>query len=206
MEAADAAVPSDHSALYLVRHGETEWSKSGQHTSRTDLPLTEVGEAAAVALRPLLVELLGNRAPALALSSPMKRAKHTAELAGISVQIDDDLREVDYGRYEGITTPQIREQDPGWTVWTGAVPDGETAEQAGHRVDRVLERVRSALPDGHVVLFAHGHILRVLTARWLGLPASEGRLFALSTATVSVLDTEHGRPVVRRWNLPASWS
>lgn len=193
----------DHHSLVLVRHGETEWSKSGQHTSRTDLPLTEVGEAAARALRPFLADLLGAKPPALALSSPLQRARRTAELAGIAVELDDDLKEVDYGRYEGITTAEIRRQDPGWTVWSGAVPDGETAAEAGHRVDRVLDRARAALPGGQVIMFAHGHILRVLAARWLGLPASEGRLFALSTATVSVLDTEHEAPVIRRWNLPA---
>jgi broad specificity phosphatase PhoE len=189
--------------LVLVRHGETEWSKSGQHTSHTDLPLTDVGEAAARALRPFLAELLDHKTPALALSSPLQRARHTAELAGVPVEIDDDLKEVDYGRYEGITTPEIQKQDPGWSIWTGAVPEGETAIVAGQRVDRALVRARAALPDGDVVFFAHGHILRVLTARWLGLPASDGRLFALSTATVSVLDTEHDSPVVKRWNMPA---
>lgn len=192
-----------HPTLLLVRHGETEWSKSGQHTSRTDLPLTEVGEAAARALGPFLRELLDHQPPALALSSPLLRARHTAELAGFPVELDGDLREVDYGQYEGSTTLEIEKRDPGWSVWTGAVPDGESAVDAALRVDRVLERVRAALSGGHVVLFAHGHILRVLAARWLGLPASEGRLFALSTATVSVLDTEHDRPVIRRWNLPA---
>ncbi|MFI5956607.1 histidine phosphatase family protein [Cryptosporangium sp. NPDC051539] len=204
--AASTSVGAAGAAVFLVRHGETEWSKSGQHTSNTDLPLTEVGEAAATALRPLLAELLGTRTPALALSSPLRRARNTAELAGVPVETDDDLREVDYGRYEGITTAQIREQEPGWSVWTSPNPGGETVEQAGHRVDRVLERTRAALTSGNVVLFAHGHILRVLTARWLGLPASGGRLFALSTATVSVLDTEHDAPVIRHWNLPAAWS
>jgi broad specificity phosphatase PhoE len=193
-------------SLLLVRHGETEWSKSGQHTSRTDLPLTEVGEAAALALAPFLSEWLGHQPPALALSSPLRRARRTAELAGLEVVVDDDLKEVDYGRYEGITTPDIQRQEPGWSIWTSPVPEGETVEAAGRRVDRALERVRAALPGGHVVLFAHGHILRVLAARWLGMPASEGRLFALNTATVSVLDSEHGSPVVRRWNMPATGS
>jgi probable phosphoglycerate mutase len=196
-------VSSGQGSVVLVRHGETEWSKSGQHTSRTDLPLTEAGEAAARALGPYLANLLGGKPPALALASPMRRARHTAELAGVDVAIDDGLKEVDYGEYEGITTAEIQEKDPGWSVWTSPMPGGETAELAGRRVDRLLERVRAALPGGNVVLFAHGHILRVLTARWLGLPASEGRLFALSTATVSVLDTEHGSPVLRRWNMPA---
>jgi broad specificity phosphatase PhoE len=202
---ADPGTPPGHSSrLLLVRHGETEWSKSGQHTSSTDLPLTDVGEAAALALRPFLAELLSSKPPALALSSPLLRARRTADLAGIAVEVDADLKEVEYGRYEGITTAEIQRQDPGWTIWTGAVPEGETAVEAGHRVDRVIERVKAALPGGNVVLFAHGHILRVLTARWLGLPASEGRMFALSTSTVSVLDTEHDSPVVRRWNMPAT--
>jgi len=203
--AAGAAPSPAHNVLILVRHGETEWSKSGQHTSHTDLPLTATGEAVAVALKPVLASVLGGSSPALALSSPLQRARRTAELAGVAVDLDADLREVDYGDYEGITTPQIREREPGWTVWTHPNPGGETAEQAGERVDRVLERTRKALPDGHVVLFAHGHILRVLAARWLGLPASEGRLFALDTATIGVLDTEHDRPVIRRWNAPAAW-
>ena len=204
-ESAGPGTPQNHpSRLLLVRHGETEWSKSGQHTSSTDLPLTDVGEAAALALRPFLAELLGPKPPALALASPLRRARRTAELAGIAFDVDADLKEVEYGRYEGITTAEVQRQDPGWTIWTGAVPDGETALAAGHRVDRVIERARAALPGGNVVLFAHGHILRVLTARWLGLPASEGRLFTLGTATVSVLDTEHGSPVVRRWNMPAT--
>ncbi|WP_425558384.1 histidine phosphatase family protein [Cryptosporangium japonicum] len=191
--------------MYLVRHGETEWSKSGQHTSHTDLPLTGNGEAVALALKPVLSAVLGGRPAVLALSSPLERARRTAELADVAVELDEDLREVDYGDYEGITTPQIRERDPGWSVWTHPNPGGETVEQAGQRVDRVLDRARAALPEGNVVLFAHGHILRVLAARWLGLPASEGRLFALDTATLGVLGTEHDLPVIRRWNAPAVW-
>lgn len=202
---ATTSVGATGAAVLLVRHGETDWSKSGQHTSHTDLPLTENGEAVALALRPVLAAVLGSAPPALALSSPLRRARRTAELADVAVELDDDLREIDYGQYEGITTPQIRERDPGWSVWTGAMPDGETAEQAGRRVDRVLDRARKALPEGHVVLFAHGHILRVLAARWLRLPASEGRLFALDTATIGVLGTEHDVPVIRRWNAPAAW-
>ncbi|TQS42344.1 histidine phosphatase family protein [Cryptosporangium phraense] len=187
--------------MFLVRHGETEWSKSGQHTSRTDLPLTPTGEAVALALKPLLAGVH----PVLALSSPLQRARRTAELAGVPVELDENLREVDYGDYEGITTPQIRERDPDWSVWTAPNPGGETIDQAGERTDHVLDRVRKALPEGNVVLFAHGHILRVLGARWLGLPASEGRLLALDTATISVLGTEHDLPVIRRWNAPAAW-
>jgi probable phosphoglycerate mutase len=203
---AAGAVSSSHPSIYLVRHGETEWSKSGQHTSRTDLPLTGNGEAVALALKPVLSAVLGGHPAALALSSPLERARRTAELADVAVELDEDLREVDYGEYEGITTPQIRERDPGWSVWTHPNPGGETVEQAGQRVDRVLDRARAALPGGNVVLFAHGHILRVLAARWLGLPASEGRLFALDTATLGVLGTEHDLPVIRRWNAPAAWT
>ena len=202
---AATSVGATGAAVFLVRHGETEWSRSGQHTSHTDLPLTAKGEAVALALRPVLAAVLDSRTPALALSSPLQRARRTAELADVAVELDDDLREIDYGQYEGITTPQIRERDPGWSVWTGPTPDGETAEDAGRRVDRVLARVREALPEGPVVVFAHGHILRVLAARWLGLPASEGRLFALDTATIGVLGTEHDLPVIRRWNAPAAW-
>lgn len=205
VEGVGAAASPSHPSLFLVRHGETEWSKSGQHTSNTDLPLTETGEAVALALAPVLATVLGGHPPALALSSPLQRARRTAELAGVPVDLDDDLREVDYGQYEGITTPQIRERDPGWSVWTHPNPGGETVAQAGDRVDRVLDRARTALSDGHVVLFAHGHILRVLAARWLNLPASEGRLFALDTATIGVLGTEHDLPVIRRWNAPAAW-
>lgn len=202
---AGAAGAAASPALFLVRHGETEWSKSGQHTSRTDLPLTETGEAVALALRPVLATVLGGRPPALALSSPLQRARRTAELAAVAVELDDDLREVDYGQYEGITTPQIRQTDPSWSVWTHPSPGGESIDQAGRRIDRVLDRARKALAEGHVVLFAHGHILRVLAARWLGLPASDGRLFALDTATMGVLGTEHDLPVIRRWNAPAAW-
>ena len=147
--------------VFLVRHGETEWSRSGQHTSRTDLPLIEEGRARARALGRELSE----RRFALVLSSPFRRALETAELAGLGDQLEvcDDLREWDYGRYEGITTPQIREENPGWNLWRDGCPDGETPDQVEARADRVLERISDV--DGDVALFAHGHILRVLAAR-----------------------------------------
>ncbi|GAA3123484.1 histidine phosphatase family protein [Streptomyces rameus] len=192
--------------LLLVRHGETEWSRSGQHTSWTDLPLTGHGEEQAKSLAPLLT----GRTYTHALASPLSRALRTAELAGIpAVEPEPDLREWDYGGYEGITTAEIHRTRPGWDLWTDGVPPGpeghpgESPEQAGARADRVLARVDAALTEdaGDVVLVAHAHFLRVLTARRLGLPPAEGRLFQLATGTVSRLSTEHGRPVIAEWNV-----
>jgi broad specificity phosphatase PhoE len=194
-----AAGLPDGVQLWLVRHGETEWSRSGQHTSRTELSLTPAGEEQARALRALLGELR----PALVLSSPRRRALDTAELAGLPVDdIDADLVEWDYGDYEGRTSEQIRGERPGWSLWTVGAPNGETAEQVGARADRVLARAASSLPDGPVVLFSHGHFSRVLVARWIGLAVSAGRNFLLGTAAPSVLSTQYGVPVVDRWNLP----
>jgi probable phosphoglycerate mutase len=181
--------------VYLVRHGATEWSIDGRHTGTTDLPLLPQGEETARALAP---RLAGTEF-AVVLSSPRQRARRTAELAGYpDAEVDADLGEWDYGDYEGVTTEQIRERDPGWTVWSGAVPGGESAEQVGARLDRVIERVRRV--DGHALVFGHGHALRVLTARWLGLPVADGRLFRLDTATLSVLGFEREQPAVLRWN------
>ncbi|QLJ03916.1 histidine phosphatase family protein [Streptomyces sp. NEAU-sy36] len=191
--------------LLLVRHGETEWSRSGQHTSFTDLPLTDHGEEQAKSLAPLL----SGRTYALALASPLARALRTAELAGVTgVVPDPDLHEWDYGGYEGITTPDIHRTRPDWDLWTDGVPPGpeghpgESPAEIGARADRVLARVDAALAEdaGDVVLVAHAHFLRVLTARRLGLPPAEGRLFQLATGTVSRLSTEHGRPVIAEWN------
>ena len=179
----------------LVRHGATEWSVSGQHTSTTDLPLLPEGEQGAldVAAR------LERTSFAEVLTSPLKRARRTAELAGHpDAEICDDLVEWRYGDYEGRRTVEIREEVPGWTLWTHGAPGGETADEVAARCDRVVERIRAA--SGPVLVFAHGHVLRVLTARWLGLPPSEGRLFRLDTSTVSVLGHERETPVLLRWN------
>jgi probable phosphoglycerate mutase len=189
--------------LLLVRHGETEWSRSGQHTSWTDLPLTGPGEEQAKSLAPLLT----GRTYALALASPLGRALRTAELAGLTgVVPDPDLHEWDYGGYEGVTTVDIHRTRSGWDLWTDGVPPGpdghpgESPQEVGARADRVLARLSPALAEGDVVLVAHAHFLRVLTARRLGLPPAEGRLFQLATGTVSRLSTEHGRPVIVEWN------
>lgn len=183
------------SELWLVRHGPTEWSRAGRHTSVTDLPLLVDGEQDAVAAGKRLAEVDF----AQVLTSPRARARRTAELAGFAdAEVDDDLVEWAYGDYEGLTTPQIREAVPGWTVWTHPSPGGETAAQVAARLDRVVARARAV--DGRTLVFAHGHSLRVLAARWLGLAPSEGRLLRLDTATVSVLGFERETPVVLRWN------
>lgn len=180
--------------LWVVRHGETEWSRDGRHTSVTDLPLTEAGEAAAAALAPRLRDVDAD----LVLTSPRLRARRTAELAGHGeAEVDEDLAEWAYGDFEGVTTPEIRERVPGWTVWTHPTPGGETPGQVAARLDRVVARARD---HRRTLVFAHGHSLRVLTARWLGQPAEEGRFFRLDTATVSVLGFERETPVLLRWN------
>ncbi len=189
--------------MILLRHGETEWSRDGRHTGRTDLPLTARGEEQARALAPLV----RHRSFDLALVSPATRARRTAELAGLTAyEVDPDLWEWDYGGYEGITTPEIRRSRPGWYLWRdGVVPGdaehpGEDAQEVAGRADRVIARARAA--DGEVVVVAHGHFLRVLCARWLDLPAQDGRLFRLDTGTYSRLGFEHGEPVVLTWNAP----
>ena len=180
--------------LWLVRHGETEWSRSGKHTSTTDLPLTEKGEEVARSLRPRLSEERFD----LVLSSPRERARRTAELAGFpDAEPDEDLVEWAYGEYEGVTTEEIRESVPDWTVWTHPSPGGESPEDVTLRLDRLLERVRT---HERVLAFAHGHSLRALVARWIGQPVTDGRFFTLGTATVSVLGFERETPVVVRWN------
>jgi broad specificity phosphatase PhoE len=184
------------SEVVVVRHGETEWSRAGRHTGRTDVPLTEEGGRQATALR----DHLAGRRFALVLTSPLSRAKETCLLAGHGdvVQERDDLREWDYGAYEGRTTAEIRGERPGWTLWHDGVPDGETVAEVGARADRVIVELRNAAGDAAV--FAHGHLLRVLAARWLGLEPTGGRLFALDTATISVLGHEREMPVIRLWN------
>jgi broad specificity phosphatase PhoE len=181
--------------VWLVRHGETEWSRDGRHTSTTDLPLTADGERVASSLR----ERLDGEPFSLVLTSPRERARQTARLTGHpEAEVDDDLAEWDYGDLEGRTSEEIRRTYPGWTIWTGPVPGGETAEQVAARLDRVVERCRAA--DGRVLLFGHGHALRALAARWLDLPVTEGRHLRLDTATVSVLGFERETHVVLRWN------
>lgn len=181
--------------VWIVRHGETEWSRDGRHTSTTELELTPEG----IAVAHRLGELLSGHEFDLVLTSPRTRARHTAALAGFEdAVVDEDLAEWAYGDYEGVTTPTIRETVPGWTVWTHPSPGGETAEEVGARLDRVVARARSV--EGDVLLFAHGHSLRVLTARWLGLPVVDGRLFKLDTATLSVLGYERENAVITRWN------
>jgi broad specificity phosphatase PhoE len=182
--------------MILVRHGATEWSERGRHTSRTDLPLTPEGRAEAERLRDRLAQF----DLALVLTSPRQRARETAELAGVGgrAEVDDALQEWDYGSYEGVTTAEIRATIPGWTVWTGPCPGGEDAEAVGARADAVLSRV--ATVEGAVGIFSHGHFLRVLVARWLSLPPIDGRLFALATGTFSVLGYEREQPVVLRLN------
>jgi broad specificity phosphatase PhoE len=180
--------------LWLVRHGETHWSQTGQHTGRTDVPLTTRGEQQARALGPRL-----DRAWALVLTSPLQRASRTAELAGLVAVHDGDLLEWDYGHAEGRTTAELNRERGGWSVWTDpALP--ETPDDVGRRAERLLELVAPALEGADVCLVGHGHALRILTAVWLGLPAIDGRLFTLAPASVSVLGSEHDLPVIVRWN------
>jgi probable phosphoglycerate mutase len=198
---ANDAPLADDTALWLVRHGETEWSRTGQHTGRTEIPLTRLGEEQAEALRPWAARLR----PALVLCSPRGRALDTARLAGLQVDdVDDDLAEWDYGDYEGLTSEQIHTQIPGWTLFDDGVPHGETAAQIRARADRALARARQALSIGPVVFVAHGHIGRVLGARWIGLDVPAAARLALGTATLSLLGAEHGQAVIARWNMPNS--
>ncbi|QKS11940.1 histidine phosphatase family protein [Curtobacterium sp. Csp1] len=189
--------------LVLVRHGETEWSKSGQHTGRTDIPLTENGiEQAKRAGR-----YLADRTFARALSSPLERARETARLVGVDPELDEDLYEWDYGAYEGLTTPQIKVKRHGpWDLWTDGVPAGDTpgenAAEVRVRVERVLNRVRPVLAEGDdAIVVAHGHVLRALGAAWIRLAPQDGAVLKLGTATVSSLGYEHGRPVIDSWNI-----
>ncbi|MBV9334446.1 MAG: histidine phosphatase family protein [Solirubrobacterales bacterium] len=182
--------------IVLVRHGETEWSLSGQHTSRTDLPLIEVGRERARALEPLLVGWEFSRV----LTSPLRRARETCELAGFGdrAEVSEDLREWDYGEYEGLTTPQIREQRPDWSLWRDGCPGGEQPSEISARADLVLDRMRGA--GGDVLAFAHGHIFRVLAARWIELPASGGARLALKAGAICALGYERETEVISLWN------
>jgi broad specificity phosphatase PhoE len=192
--------------LVLVRHGETEWSKSGQHTGRTDIPLTENG----VTQAERAARYLADRDFALALSSPLARARETARIIGVDPELDEDLYEWDYGAYEGLTTPQIKVQRHGpWDLWTDGVPAGDTpgesAAEVRVRVERVINRARPVLAEGQDAIFvAHGHVLRALGAAWIRLAPQDGAVLKLGTATVSTLGYEHGRPVIDSWNIAPS--
>ena len=182
--------------MWLVRHGETEWARLGKHTGMTDIPLTELGREQAVAAG----ERLARRTFALVISSPLSRALDTARLAGFAdrVESSDDLLEWDYGADEGRTTPEIRVERPGWTIWGDGPKNGESIHHVGKRVDRFIAVAQQR--PGDVLVFAHGHVLRILAARWLGLPPAKGQMFALSTATLSILGWEREQPVIERWN------
>jgi broad specificity phosphatase PhoE len=186
--------------LVLVRHGETEWSREGRHTGLTDVPLTDLGKEQAGAVR----SALEGRRFARVLTSPLARAAETARLAGYgeTAQPRDELKEWDYGAYEGRKTVDIRKERPGWTLWQDGVPGGETAAEVTARVDRLIDEVRGV--EGKVLVFAHGHLLRVLAVRWIGLEAEAGRLLALDPATISVLGYERETPVIRVWNSPVA--
>jgi len=187
-------------SVFAIRHGETEWSLNGRHTGTTDIPLTDNGRGIAELLRPAL----SRRTFALVLVSPLQRARDTCELAGVAARaiIEPDLVEWDYGKYEGLTPKEIDRQAPGWLIFRDGCPGGETPEQVGARADRVIARARAA--EGDVALFAHGHVLRVLVARWLRLPPGAGQHFLLDTGTLSVLAHYHGIPALKTWNAPVT--
>jgi len=184
--------------VWLVRHGETEWTRSGRHTGRSDIPLTDLGRQQAEAL----AGRLAGHHFALVLTSPRSRAAETARLAGFggTVAVDPDLREWDYGEFEGRTTPEIRVEIPDWSIWTGPWRGGETLDEVAARADRVIERCLDANVEGDALLFAHGHFLRILAARWIGLPAYVGRSFTLGTATVGILGWEREAHAIETWN------
>jgi broad specificity phosphatase PhoE len=187
-----------NSTIYLIRHGETEWAKAGRHTGRSDIPLTDAGREQAGFLLPIFDDVKFDRI----LSSPLQRALETAKLAGLSpmVELDEELLEWDYGDYEGLTTKQIREQVSDWSIWTHLCPNGETIEQISQRADRVVARLRSIA--GKVAIFSHGHFLRILVSRWIGLSADHGSRFLLGTSTLSILGYENETPVIKTWNGP----
>jgi probable phosphoglycerate mutase len=186
--------------LFLLRHGQTEWSVNGRHTGRTDIPLTPAGEEQARTAGSTLRTLVGG--PALVISSPRQRALRTAELAGLRVdEVTEELAEWNYGDYEGITTPQIRETVPGWTVWTHPIPGGESADDVASRADKVLERARREVETGDVILVGHGHFSRVLVSRWIGQPAIAGVHFGLDASGIAVLGDERGVPQIEHLNL-----
>jgi len=187
--------------VFLVRHGETEWSLSGQHTGTTDISLTEHGRQVARRLRPILAK----ESFALVLTSPMQRARETCRLAGFETvaSVEPDLMEWNYGRYEGLTPGQIAATAPGWLIFRDGCPGGEQPQDIGERVDRVIARVRAI--KGDIVLFAHGHVFRVFAARWLGLPPAAGQHFLLDTATMNILTYYHGVAAIKQWNAPVQF-
>ena len=189
--------PTAERQIYLVRHGETEWARLGRHTGRTDVPLTAAGRDQAVDLG----RRIGDHPFALVLTSPLSRAADTARLSGFPAATPDaDMREWDYGDFEGRTTADIRAEIPDWSIWNGPWRGGETSADVGARADRVIGRCLDPAVDGDALLFAHGHFLRVLTARWLGLAPAQGALFALGTATIGILGWERSNRVVETWN------
>jgi broad specificity phosphatase PhoE len=187
--------------VYVVRHGETEWSLSGQHTGVTDIPLTENGRAVARRLQPILAKVSFS----LVLTSPLGRARETCELVGLGgrATVEPDLMEWNYGEYEGLTAKQIHAKRPGWVIFRDGSPGGETPKDVAVRADRVIARVRAA--PGNVALFAHGHIFRVLVSRWIGLPPAAGQHFLLDTATLNILGYYRDSPAVKVWNAPILW-
>jgi broad specificity phosphatase PhoE len=187
--------------VYVVRHGETEWSLSGQHTGVTDILLTENGRAVARRLQPILAKVSFS----LVLTSPLGRARETCELVGLGGRaiVEPDLMEWNYGEYEGLTAKQIHAKRPGWVIFRDGSPGGETPEEVAARADRVIARVRAA--PGNVALFAHGHIFRVLVSRWIGLPPATGQHFLLDTATLNILGYYRDSPAVKIWNAPILW-
>ena len=185
-------------SVFAIRHGETAWSLSGQHTGTTDLPLTDNGRRLAERMRPVLA----GKVFALVLTSPLQRARETCGLMGLGDEavVDSDLAEWNYGRYEGLTPKQIHDEAPGWLIFRDGCPGGETPREVGARVDRVIARARAV--TGHVALFSHGHLLRVFAARWLGLPVVTGQHFLLDTGTLNILDYYRDIPAVKIWNAP----
>jgi broad specificity phosphatase PhoE len=193
-----AQTPTADRHVWLVRHGETEWARLGRHTGRTDITLTDRGRDQARALG----RRLAGHAFNLVLTSPLSRAAETAALSGYeaSAIADPDLQEWDYGEHEGRTTAEIRTDFPGWTIWRGPWPAGETVDEVAARADRVIERLRTAEPEGDALVFAHGHLPRVLAARWIGLPGASGGLFELGTATLSIVGWDREAPSLELWN------